>query len=140
MPLTGKGRDVVLFSAGVLMCVVLYFGSVFPRRTRRVWIEYSAKEITTVPSTGEQIETEDPLSQPEQWLSDGLQAGVNVHAIPSFEKPSYSSPEQFSQGSALAEGWWVELPGLLLLSAGMGLIVRGTKSAKERSVSTVAPT
>jgi hypothetical protein len=58
-----------------------------------------------------------------KWMSDALQAGVDVEALPSYEKPDYFSPEHFSLRRALVADWRVELPGLLLLCVGLGLLI-----------------
>jgi hypothetical protein len=58
-----------------------------------------------------------------KWMSDALQAGVDVDALPSYEKPDYFSPEHFSLNRALVADWKVELPGLLLLCVGLGVLI-----------------
>jgi hypothetical protein len=58
-----------------------------------------------------------------KWMSDALQAGVDVDALPSYEKPDYFSPGHFSMSRALVAGRRVELPGLLLLCVGFGLLI-----------------
>ena len=58
-----------------------------------------------------------------KWMSDALQAGVDVEALPSYEKPDDFSPEHYSLSRALVADWRVELPGLLLLCVGLGLLI-----------------
>ena len=58
-----------------------------------------------------------------KWMSDALQAGVDVDALPSFEKPDYFAPEHFSLNRAMVADWKVELLGLLLLCVGLGLLI-----------------
>jgi hypothetical protein len=64
-----------------------------------------------------------PKNDTPKWLSDALQAGLDVKALPSYEKPDYFSPEHFSLTRALVADWRVALPGLLLLCVGLGLLI-----------------
>jgi hypothetical protein len=42
-----------------------------------------------------------PVNDIPKWMSDALQAGVDVDALPSYEKPDYFSPEHFSLNRTL---------------------------------------
>jgi len=89
-----------------------------------------AKWIVISPGTsthriGDEWDGEHWISENDtpKWMSDALQAGVDVEALPSYEKPDDFSPEHYSLSRALVADWRVELPGLLLLCVGLGLLI-----------------
>ena len=88
-----------------------------------MWIVLSPG--TSTHRIGDQWDGEHWISENDtpKWMSDSLRAGVDVEALPSYEKPDYFSPERFLLSRALVDEWKVELPGLLLLCVGLGLLI-----------------
>jgi hypothetical protein len=58
---------------------------------------------------------------PPQWYSDAVAAGVDLAAVPEYEKPG-DPPRPFSLHRSLVEHWLFETPGVLLFGIGVGLI------------------
>jgi len=92
-------------------------------RNGAMWIVISPG--TSTHRTGDKWDGEHWISENDtpKWMSDALQAGVDVEALPSYEKPDYFSPEHFTLSRALVADRRVELPSLLLLCVGLGLLI-----------------
>jgi hypothetical protein len=88
-----------------------------------MWIVISPG--TSTHRTGDEWDGKHWISEHDtpKWMSNALQAGVDVDALPTSEKPDYFSPERFSLSRALVADRRVELPGLLLLCVGLGLLI-----------------